>query len=303
MTSESGSDAGGSRVGRGRDPRVVRTADGDRIAYAEYGDPDGAPAVFLHGTPGSRLLGAVLDDAARRNGVRVLAPDRPGYGRSTPRPGRSPSDAASFVAPVLDDAGVSRAGAVGFSGGGAYALALAATRDDLVADVDVIAGAVPPSLAGDAPRVQRALETLARRSPALLRGLMRGQAWVAGRVRPSFVLSQYTTADCRAEIPDDTAELVARDFVEAFARTGAGFVTESRLLAEEWEFSLGSVGSSVRLWHGERDANVPVLGARRVADALPDAELTVFDDADHLTTLLRSSGPVLERHGSVGTES
>jgi pimeloyl-ACP methyl ester carboxylesterase len=97
---------------------VVRAAGGRPISYAEYGRSDGAPVSFLHGTPGSRLLGTLLDRPARTHGVRALGPDRPGDGRSASWPDRSIRDAVEFVTPVLDDAGVETAGLVGFSGGG-----------------------------------------------------------------------------------------------------------------------------------------------------------------------------------------
>ncbi|WP_295717376.1 alpha/beta fold hydrolase, partial [uncultured Halovibrio sp.] len=110
--------------------RIVRV-DGEReIAYAEYGRSNGTPLVFFHGTPGSRRLGALLDRAARRHDVRVLAPERPGYGRSSPWPNRSVADAAEFVTPVLDDAGVDTARLVAFSGGGPYALSTAGAHPE-----------------------------------------------------------------------------------------------------------------------------------------------------------------------------
>jgi len=273
---------------------IVGIAGGRHIAYAEYGDPDGRPVVFLHGTPGSRRLGRLFDPAARRTGVRIVALDRPGYGRSSPWPTRDLTDTGEFVAPVLDDAGVSRAGVVGFSGGGPHALALAATHADRLTSVDVVSGAAPPSLTPEAPRTQRLLNRLASTTPRLLTGLFRGQAWLATHVSPAVVVSQYT--DDRASLDDDVARLVARDFATAFARSSHGVVTELRLLADRWPFSLGAVDRPVRLWHGARDANVPVDGARTLHDHLPDARCTVFESADHLTALCRSRAPVLGRH-------
>ncbi|SFR56330.1 Pimeloyl-ACP methyl ester carboxylesterase [Halogeometricum rufum] len=280
---------------------TVTVGDGRHVAYAEYGDPEGVPVVFLHGTPGSRRLAALFDDAARRAGVRVLAIDRPGYGRSSPWPGRTLRDTGAFVTAVLDDAGVTRAGVVGFSGGGPHALAVAATHGERVRRVDVVAGAVPPSLASSKPAALRAFEVLAAATPTLARGLARVQSWVAARASPSAVVSQYTADG--ADVPDDVAELVRRDFVEAFARHRSGFVAETRLLSSEWDVAVESVTVPVRFWHGDRDTNVPVAGARRLADRLPNATLTTFEDADHLRTLLRAREAVFDRDGATADES
>lgn len=269
------------------------------MAYAEYGAPDGTPVVFFHGTPGSRLLGAVLDAPAKRHGVRVLAPDRPGYGRSDPRSDRTLADAGETVAAVLDDAGIDRAGVVGFSGGGPHALAAAATRPDRVTRVDVVAGSAPPSSLDDRPGVVRLIETLAGTAPRLLGGLFSLQAGVAKRTSPSTVVSQYTT-DGGDHVPDDVATVVRDDFVEAFARGSTGAVTEFRLLGQAWPFSLSDVERPVHLWHGGRDENAPVEAARKVADRLPDAELAVFEDADHLGTLVESRDRILDGYAADG---
>jgi len=266
--------------------------DDDRhVAYAEYGDPAGRPVLFLHGTPGSRRLGRLFDAPARREGVRIVAPDRPGYGESSPWPSRDLTDTGVFVAPVLDDAGVDRAGIVGFSGGGPHALALAATHADRVTSVDVVAGATPPARS-PTPRAQRLLGRLASTAPRLLSGLLRGQAWLAG-VSPAVVVSQYAETE---RVPDEVATLVARDFVDAVATSRRGAITELRLLASPWDLSLSSVDRPVRLRHGTRDANVPIAGARTLRDRLPDARLTAVEGADHLTTFLRCRGPVVAQY-------
>jgi pimeloyl-ACP methyl ester carboxylesterase len=269
----------------------VAVADDRHVAYAEYGDPAGRPVLFLHGTPGSRRLGRLFDAPARREGVRLLAVDRPGYGASSPWPTRDLTDTGAFVAPVLDDAGVDRVGVVGFSGGGPHALAFAATHPDRVTSVDVVAGATPPSCP-PTPHAQRLLGRLASTTPRLLSGLLRVQARLAG-VSPAVVVSQYAETD---RIPDDVATLVARDFADAVSASRRGALTELRLLAAPWNLSLASVGRPVRLRHGTRDANVPIDGARTLRDRLPDARLTAVEDADHLTALLRCRDPVVAQH-------
>lgn len=57
--------------------------DGRRLAYAEFGKPDGYPVLYFHGSPASRpepmLIG---DEAFSKFGLRVIGPDRPGMGQS-----------------------------------------------------------------------------------------------------------------------------------------------------------------------------------------------------------------------------
>lgn len=278
----------------------VHTARPDRgqpIAYAEYGDPEGRPVVFLHGTPGSRRLGELFEGAAREHGVRLLAPDRPGYGQSPPRPDRAIADAGRVVAAVLDDADVHTAGLVAFSGGGPHALATAATHPDRIARVDVVSGATPPAVTDETPAVQRLLAGLATTAPAVLGGLLRGQAWLADRLDPSVVVDQYTADGRAASIPDDAAATVRADFVEAFADGAAGAVTEFRNAATDWNVAWGDVEAEVRLHHGDADTNVPVDGVRRLGREIPDASVEVVEDADHLQALLQVVPDLLEEYG------
>jgi len=269
-----------------------------RVAYAEYGDDEDVPVLFFHGTPGSRLLGSVYAETARAHGVRVLAVDRPGYGESDPWRARTLADTGEFAVPVLDDAGVDRAGVVGFSGGGPHALAMAASHPGRVRRVDLVGGAVPPDCGPDGPRTQRLLGTLAARTPRLLGALLRFQTWVARR-NPSAVVDQYTTGDT-GDVPAEVTALVGRDFVEALDASRNGVVTESRLLVREWDFSLTRIDTPVHLWHGDRDGNVPIEGARALQKRLPGADLTVFE-TDHLRTLLASRSAVLDGQAGSGT--
>ena len=268
----------------GGDQTTTIALDGRRrLRYAEYGDPDGTPVLFLHGTPGSHRLGSLFADAARERDVRLLAPDRPGYGASTPWSERPLRDADRYVRAVLDDANVQQAGLVAFSGGAPHALATAARCPDIVPRVDVVAGATPPDVAGDRPTVQR-----------LLTGLLRGQAWLAERLDPSFVVAQYTASDGGEELPDEVTGTVKADFLEAFAGDGSGAVAELRATATDWGIDEDSIEADVCFWHGTNDTNVPIEGVRAFEERLPAASLETLAGADHLRTLRRATPQVLE---------
>jgi adenosylmethionine-8-amino-7-oxononanoate aminotransferase len=57
-----------------------------RLAYAEYGDANGTPVFLFHGLPGPRLSWGLPPDNPFPARLRIVAPDRPGYGRSDAKP-------------------------------------------------------------------------------------------------------------------------------------------------------------------------------------------------------------------------
>jgi pimeloyl-ACP methyl ester carboxylesterase len=111
---------------------ILVLASGRRIGCAEYGDPAGLPVLALHGTPGSRLMFALSDGAARERGLRLIAPDRPGYGLSDHRICESLAQSAEDVAAVADAYGLNRFAIIGVSGGSPFAVAAAAANADRV---------------------------------------------------------------------------------------------------------------------------------------------------------------------------
>ena len=68
---------------------VIQLPDKRNLAYAEYGDADGLPVFLFHGLPGSRLSWGLIPDHPFPPDIRIIAPDRPGYGKSDPKPGRT----------------------------------------------------------------------------------------------------------------------------------------------------------------------------------------------------------------------
>ena len=252
-------------------------SDGRTLSYATGGDPDGFPVVVHHGTPGSRLFGALLSEPAIEAGVRLLVPDRPGYGRSSPPPNDwSWEDWPDDVGELLDAASVDRAGALGFSGGGPFALA--AASDDRVARVGLVSSVVPPA---DNP-----LATLAS-VPFALRAVFRLSKAVASLSGPSAVVSQYTDRS----VADPVAGAVAADFHEALARGARAVERENRAFASA-SFDPEPPDVPVRAWHGTSDENTPVSPARSLVRDLDGTLETV--EADHLGTLLDRRRAALE---------
>ena len=97
----------------------------------------------IHGTPGSRFMFALTDKAARERGLRIFAPERPGYGLSDFRRKDALVQAADDLRMFADAVGLRRFALIGVSGGGPYAVAAAASMAERVALLALISPVGP----------------------------------------------------------------------------------------------------------------------------------------------------------------
>lgn len=144
------------------------------LGYAEYGAPNGYPLFYLHGYPSSRLEAGVASEIAKKRNVRIISPDRPGFGLSDSLPGRKLSDWPQDVSSLAKHLNLDRFAILGGSGGGPYAIACAnAISKDTLSAVGVLAGA-PHWAAGPhlMSRSSRMTAYMARRTPFLLNILL-----------------------------------------------------------------------------------------------------------------------------------
>ena len=123
--------------------RQAQLKDGRRLGFAEYGDRDGAPLILLHDLFGNRALRHPDDSILSRLGIRLIGVDRPGYGQSTRKPGRSLMDVAEDIMLLSKALGLERFSVLGFDAGAPYALACAYRFPELIKRCAVVAS-LPP---------------------------------------------------------------------------------------------------------------------------------------------------------------
>src|SRR5215469_6560618 len=269
--------------------QAVQLSDGRVLGYAEYGPADG-PALFLcHGSPGSRLDAPHIWPG--EPAVRVIAPDRPGYGTSTFQPGRRLTDWADDVRQLADSLGIERFLVAGFSGGGPPALAVARELQDRVIAVGSIGGIGPidtPGALADMNRASRMLFMVARKAPQALRLLLAPHAYLM-KHQPDKVVDRATRdrhmpeADRAAMDDPRQRELMIAAGPEAFRQGIRGLVHEAHICAQPWGFDPAAIEPPVLLWHGDQDNNVPVVMARQLAARIPGSTLTIYPGEGHLT--------------------
>jgi pimeloyl-ACP methyl ester carboxylesterase len=290
------------------DTRVMELPDGRELAWVEAGRPRGRPVFAFHGTPGSRRQVAFDERSITAAGVRMIAPDRPGYGLSSFQPRRSLTDWAGDVSALADHLKLDSFAVVGVSGGGPHAVACASMLPERVTAAGIVSGVGPmgdPEFDVAMVGVNRGLSFLARQAPLVLRPVFWFQEFFARR---------WPEAALRAaakQFPAPDAALLERADVRAVflddahrsSRTAAQAATQDFVLfARDWGCRLQDVTVPCHLWHGDADRNVPIGHARFVAGRIPGAVLHECPGeghllyVDHLEEVLRTVGA--DRPGS-----
>lgn len=242
-------------------------------------EADGRLAVLWHhGSPNIGAPPRPLFPVAEELGIRWVSYDRPGYGGSTPRPGRDVASAAADAASVADALGIDRFAAVGHSSGGSHALACAALLPERVLGVVSVAGMAPI----DAEGLDWS-EGFGPGGEADLRAAAAGRAALEKRLAESDDEPDFT--------PEDEAALAGEwswfiDVVRpALAGGLGGFVDDDMAGVSAWGFDPADVTAPTLFLHGKQDRVVPSSHSEWNASRCPSAELWLRPDDGHISVL------------------
>lgn len=273
----------------GRGTRQITLSDGRTVGFVEYGSPDGVPVIWCHGGPGCRFEPKPFVKTKLAKGLRIISIDRPGYGRSTPRPERSIADWSTDAQAVLDHLGIDRAGVVGVSTGASYAMALAATMPERIFAAIACCGMTDmrwdegkelftAGVAGvaelwDAPDRQTAMAVALRASHSLGAAKAPGAKPLAAADaallrRPGFLASML------------------RNLPETNAFGVEGYVDDRRADGVGWgSFDVAAITCPVVVLHGTEDSLAPVAFAHHTASIVPGAVLRLVEGLGHFSVV------------------
>jgi pimeloyl-ACP methyl ester carboxylesterase len=267
---------------------VVDLGGGGRIAYRVYGDPAGYPVLALHGTPATSLMFAVADAPARAAGLKLIAPDRPGYGATPLDAAPTLSSRTQALARFADALGLARCGVVGISGGGPYATALAAhlgARVERLALVGPVGPFAEPELARRlSPRARAFFLDVPSRHPRLVQaGASLGAALfrVAPHATGRMVAALAGGAD-RAVLSDPGVEAaMLRMTRDALADGIEGALADVAIFSSPWAVVFAAIRAPTVLWHGTEDRIVPFASGQRLAQLIPGCRFERLAGAGH----------------------
>ncbi len=277
--------------------QIHTLADGRKLAYVEFGAPNGKPAFHFHGGPSSRLEGKLLSAAAAEESVRLIAMDRPGIGLSDYQPKRKLLDWPDDVAALADALGIDRFAVTGWSEGGPWSIACARALPHRLTIAVNLAGGCYGAIDPDAIL-------------ALMNPLDRFGGKMALHFRPGLSVmfqmielmvrhapEKFAATLRKSSCPSDQAVLdqphVSEALIEAMAecfRTGSrGLVTDAQLIYKRWGFELSEVEMPVHTWQGSADTLVPAEINRQVSEALPKGILREFDGEGHFMPITHAN--------------
>lgn len=264
-----------------------RLDDGRWMSFAEYGPEEGRPVLFAHGVDGSRVQTHPDESALYTLGIRMIVPDRPGFGLSDMDEKRSVLSWAGDVKQLLDRLGLEQVSVMGFSAGGIYAMALGRELPERVCHITLVSSVgifdTVADLNGMIPR-DRMILTLGRHMPAILTPFM--QLMISSlRKNPQ----QYFDDMVKNLPPFERhylrhpalKKMITHAFLDATRNGVRGMVYELMLMSQPWGFSPSEVNVPVRLWHGAKDASVPVAMGRSLAAKLPNCKAYILEDSGH----------------------
>jgi pimeloyl-ACP methyl ester carboxylesterase len=268
-----------------RDAKVAMSG-GRELAYTDIGDSGWPCVFFFHGAPMSRLHPAYLEHAFIAERIRIISPDRPAYGKSSPQLRRSMADWPSDVASLADALGIARFIVAGHSSGGPYAVACAALLPERVTAGIVLGGVTDMGWPGaweGYVESERELMRLRDETAAVL--------WCARRFGADGSRFQdasdfeFTDAD-RTLLADERVGRALMSAVgEAFRQGVAGYAQDIVVQGRPWPFDPHRIVAPFEIVHGELDISIPLAHSRHTSQLIPGSTFRVLPGHGHLTTI------------------
>jgi pimeloyl-ACP methyl ester carboxylesterase len=243
----------------------VHIGDGHQLYIRDWGE--GAPVVLLSGwAMDSRGWG---DTMVRLNasGLRTIAYDRRGHGRSTD-PGRYDYDVlADDLAAVLDALALEKAVLVGHSGSGGEIIRYLTRHGSGRIKHVVLVGATGPRMLAAKDNPLGIPSTMVE--PIIQRLVEDLPGWIAENIKPFAPSARMEILNWLCTMPLDTSRRALIDFQRAILTTD--FTEEAKAIAVP-----------VTLIHGDADLSAPLeWTARRYMELIPQAQLSLYADGAH----------------------
>ena len=254
---------------------TTRLSTGLRVHYAEQGDREGEPIVFLHAYVDSWFsYGRVLPLLSPA--YHAFAPDQRGHGDSDkPVCCYTANDYAADIDAFMEAVGLEEATLVGDSSGGLIAQRVALDYPARVSRLVLIGS--PTTLVNNEIVRELGEETFSE---------------LEDPISPEFA-REFVLGTFDQPVPEEFLEKAVSQSLKVPARVWRDY-WEGVALAVDDTSRLGEIVAPTLILWGEQDALLPREEQERRAAVIPDATLVVYPDTGHLAHWVRPEWVVRE---------
>ncbi len=271
--------------------QTITLPDSRTLGYAEYGTLDGSPVFYFHGGNGSRLEAQWFSKAAEQNNIRLIAPDRPGFGLSDFQPNRKITDWNADVLALADALGIERFAVFGLSGGGPFVATLAHNSADRLTRAALVSCVAPPEAEGKFKGMWfpvRLVFLTARWIPGLNRFMLNqmGKFYTDPEKMRSTMIKGMPKPDSEflTRVPS-AVDIFSADATESHRQGVDGDAYEWQLYIRDWGFRIHDIRMEVGLWYGRYDTQVTPAMGKFYRSTLPNNVYQMVEDGGHFSTI------------------
>ncbi len=267
-----------------RQDHTMTLPDGRTLGWAQYGAIDGKPLLYFHGGVSSRLDIEFANSHCQENNIRLIAPDRPGIGISSPQPKRSLLDWTSDVEHLLNHLNIESLPLLGWSLAGPYVWACAYKLPQRFTKISTVGGASPILPPVKVEQLGLLADRMLLSCPPALESVLAASLDASGKLPAQTMkwILENELSDNDKAIVQELSLAEATDFIfESTRQGGMGVVDDYRAVAQDWGFDLGEIRGDVTLWHGDEDRLLPILMTQYLKDHIPHVTVNIVPKRGH----------------------
>ena len=287
--------------------QVFSLPDGRKLGYKVIGK--GKPVLYFHGTASSRLEIMLLKKLATAK-LQIIGIDRPGYGLSTFKYRKDLQDFNSDVNYLTDYLGIERFAVLGWSGGGAFALAYLALFPERVTKAVIVSTPALPfdvSTAHNMPFARFAMKIpfvgflAIKQFSYQVRSAYGDMSAFLGSRQGRQLLHSCSKSDLVFFSDPSWMRLLFQSMAEAFRQGNQGVkaaVVEHQIFMKPWNISFSRISpGKLFIWHGSEDKTCRVTNAHAISCVVScsieifggKGHCVMFDNLEKLSEILMSN--------------
>ncbi len=254
-----------------------------RLSWNQYGSPNGEPVFYFHGMPGSSLEAHDADSFARELGLRLIIPNRPGYGDSDPQENFTPLDWPIILTQLADSLHINRFSILSFSGGGIYAFACAHAMPERIKHITLLSAPAPFETSVMQNSINADFKPLYELAASDFNAALEQVSQMAPSSEALLTIMESIFPPEDKKIFND--EHVRKSYLDnltlAIKNGITGFVSDLRCIASPWGFKFEDTEIDIDIWHGRHDKNINFSVAEYLADSLKNTSTHFLNDEGH----------------------